>query len=135
MKKIIMLLMLGVALLATNTAKSQASFTGTSTNSTRAILNSTEDTALYTTSVAYHTISIEAKVTRSSGTMAGKIYVWSSVSGNSWNLRDSVTLTNTATQYKTWNFTGAAHKYWMLIQNGGTTVAGILNGKISGAGQ
>lgn len=135
MKKIVSLLLVSIALLAGYNAKSQASFVGTSTNPTRAILNATEDTAKYTTSSAYSVVSIEAKVTRSSGTMAGKVYVWSSVSGDSWNLRDSVSLTNTATQYKTWNFTGTSHRYWMLIQNGGTTVAGFLNGKISGAGQ
>ena len=125
---------MSLALLVT-AAKSQASFVGTTTNSARAILNATEDTALYQLNTSYPFVSIQTKVTKTSGTMAGKVYVWSSPDGANYTLRDSATLTNVTTQYSVFDYnSGNLRRYWMVIQKGGTTVAGTLNAKIWGAG-
>lgn len=129
-----MLFMCG-SVFVTHTAKAQANFVGTSANPTRAILNTSADTAKYTLSAPYSIVSIEAKVTKSSGTMAGKIYVWGSVGGVLYTVLDSASLSNSATQYATFNFTNRAWRYWLVIQSGGTNVAGILNAKVDGAGR
>ncbi len=135
MKKLIILCIVSCALLASYTAKSQASFVGTTTNPTRAILNATADTANYTTNASYSVTTVQVKVTRATGTMAGKAYIWSSPDGVNYTVRDSLTLTNVATQYLEKDYTGGIRRYWRVIQNGGTTVTGTLNAKIWGAGQ
>lgn len=131
-----MFLMFSFALLTSFTAKSQAAFVGTATNPTRAILNATEDTALYQTTSSYSVVTIQVKVTKSSGTMAGKVYIWSSPDGasGSYTLRDSATLSNTTTQFANFDYTGQVRRNWMVIQKGATTVAGTLNAKMYGAG-
>jgi len=137
MRKLITVLLVSFSLLATYTAKSQASFSGTVTNPSRAILNATADTALYGTSNSYSVVTVKATVTRNTGTMAGKVYIWSSPDGaaGSYTVRDSLTLTNVATQYLIKDYTGGIRQYWMVIQNGATTVTGTLNAKIWGAGR
>lgn len=136
MKKIIsMLLVACFALLAPTAVKAQGAFVGTTTNPTRAILNATADTATYAMNSSYSVVTIQTKVTKTSGTMAGKVYIWSSPDGSagSYTLRDSATLTNVTTQFANFDYTGQVRRYWMVIQNGGTTVAGTLNAKIWGA--
>ncbi len=135
MKKIILLCIVSCALLASYTAKSQAAFVGTTTNPTRAILNATADTALYVTNGSYSVTTVKVIVTKATGTMAGKAYIWSSPDGTNYTVRDSVSLTNVTTNYLEKDYTGGIRKYWMVIQNGATTVTGTLNAKIWGAGQ
>ena len=126
--------MLLTGFLVSQQAHSQAAFVGTTTNSSRAILNATQDTALYNTTSSYSVISLQVKVTKSSGTMAGKAYIWSSPDGANYTLRDSTTLTDVTTQYAVFDYTGQVRRYWMVIQKGATTVAGTLNAKVWGAG-
>ena len=135
MKKLIIMLLVSFALLSTHTAKSQASFVGTTTNPTRAILNATADTALYSTNNSYSVVTIQAKVTKATGTMAGKVYIYNSPDGANYTVRDSATLTDVTTQYLQKDYTGGIRQYWMVIQNGATTVTGTLNAKIWGAGR
>lgn len=130
-----MLILTSVALLVGYTAKSQASFVGTTTNSTRAILNATEDTALYNTNSSYQLYTVQVKVTKATGTMAGKVYIWNSPDGAKYTLRDSASLTDVTTQYAQFDYTGGIRQYWMVIQKGATTVTGTLNSKIWGAGR
>jgi hypothetical protein len=133
MKKII--LMMFMLLAAVYWTQAQSSFVGTATNPTRAILNSAADTALYSTTASYSVITIQTKVTKSSGTMAGKVYIWSSPDGASYILRDSASLGNSTNQYSPFDYTGQIRHYWMVIMNGATTTAGTLNAKIWGAGR
>jgi len=135
MKKTIMLLLTSLALLVGYTAKSQASFVGTATNPTRAILNATADTATYRTNISYSVVTVQVKVTKATGTMAGKVYIYNSPDGANYTIRDSMTLTNVTDQYLLKDYTGGIRQYWMVIQNGATTVTGTLNAKIWGAGR
>lgn len=135
MKKIIIMLLVSIALLSRYTANAQASFVGTTTNPTRAILNATADTATYTTTNSFTTYTIQVKVTKATGTMAGKVYIYNSPDGANYTIRDSMTLTNVTTQYLQKDYTGGIRQYWMAVQNGATTVTGTLNAKIWGAGR
>jgi len=116
-------------------SKAQTPFVGTATNPTRAILNATADTATIKISSSYSVVTVQAKVTKATGTMAGKVYIYNSPDGANYTIRDSMTLTNVTDQYLLKDYTGGIRQYWMVIQNGATTVTGTLNAKIWGAGR
>ena len=61
------------------------------------------DTAFATFSVDASVKSFRGFVTKTSGTVAGKLYFQGSYGDGYWDTIDSLTLTNVATQYKTFN--------------------------------
>lgn len=61
------------------------------------------DTAFATFSVDGSVKSFRGFVTKTSGTVAGKLYFQGSYGDSYWDNLDSLTLTNVATQYKTFN--------------------------------
>ena len=133
MKKYIIILLFAMVSFASVNA--QSSFSGTTTNPTAAILNATSDTLTYTAASSHFTVAIQPTVTRASGTMAGKVYLWLSANGgSSYVLNDSVTLANSASQTFMFNKQVGCNKF-MLIQNGGTTVTGTMSAKIQSTPQ
>ncbi len=129
MKKIIFLTMLFASIIAFKT-EAQTSFTGTTTNPTGAILNATVDTLNLTMSGEYNKVMVvQLFVTRSSGTLAGTVRLYGSNFNvtSSWEpVGDTMTLTNAATNKHTWTLTEPGYKYYRALQDGGTTMAGIM---------
>jgi hypothetical protein len=76
-------------------------------------------------------VTVISTVTRATGTMAGKVYLYFATDASkSYQLIDSVTLSNSATNVA--YFTKAiAAPYWRIIRNGATTVTGTSTAKIS----
>jgi hypothetical protein len=79
-------------------------------------------------------VTVKSTVTRATGTMAGKAYLYYGVEKTSGSvdyvLCDSVTLSNAATNTNYFTKSIAA-PYWRIIRNGATTVTGTSAAKIS----
>ena len=109
---------------------SQVKMLHTTGNVKDSITNTGVDTLHYTLTQSYNVVSLQPIVTKSSGTMAGKSYLYSSVDGSNYVLIDSVTNANVTTNTSIWNKTSAA-RYWQIITNGATTVTALVKAYIS----
>lgn len=109
---------------------SQSAFKSTSFNPTGAITDTGSDTCYYRTSQSYSVVSIQPVITKTTGTMAGKSYLASSVDGTNYVTVDSLTNTNVTTNTTIWQKTSAA-RYWRIITGGATSVAGTVKAYIS----
>jgi hypothetical protein len=132
MKKI--LLMLFIIASTAFALQAQTNFSYTSTNPTGAVLNATIDTLNLTVSPNYYEVmTIQALVTKTSGTMAGTVRLYGSNFNNvagSWQaVSDTLTLSNATTNVKTWTLAKPGYKYYQILQSGGTTVAGTIVAK------
>lgn len=133
-------LILAVVMLATVSMKSEAqvtSFTGTTTNPTIAISGSTVDTAMYSMSGLYNAkVTFQVLVNKTSGTMAGTVRLYGSNYVNTvgaWEpVSDTLTLTNSTTNKKTWELVEPCYKYYMVLQGGGSSVVGVMQVKVFG---
>jgi len=132
MKKI--LLMLAIIAATAFISQAQTNFSYTATNPTGAILNATVDTLNLTVAPNYYAImTIQALVTKTSGTMAGTVRLYGSNFNNvagAWQpVSDTLTLTDATTNKKTWTLTQPCYRYYQILQSGGTTVAGTIVAK------
>jgi len=132
-KKILVFL---IAVLLFSVAHSQTSFTGTSSNSSGAIYNTTVDTLNLIMSGSYNeAVGIQVVATKTSGTMAGTVRLYGSIFGTTgtWEaVGDTLTLANQTTNSHYWTVTQPTYKYFRILQSGGTTVAGTLAAKALG---
>ena len=122
-------------MIASFAVSAQASFRGTTTNPTGAVLNATVDTLNYTVGVSEaDAMTIQVLLTRSSGTVAATVRLYGSNYNNTagaWvAVGDTLTLSNAATNTHTWTLSPPTYKYYQILQSGGTTVAGILSAKV-----
>lgn len=109
---------------------SQVKMLHTTGNVKDSITNAGADTLHYTLTKSYSTVSIQPTVTKSSGTMAGKSYLYSSVDGLTYILVDSVINSDITTNSSIWTKTSAA-RYWQIITNGATTVTALVKAYLS----
>ena len=127
MKKILSLMI--VAMLVCAAAMSQSTFSGTATNPTNAITNSSTDTLNLSTNYTYFNGAIQVSVTKTSGTNAGTATLYQSVDGVNYVAYGSAfTITNVTTSSTIWNVTSPS-RYWRIIVGGATTVTATAVGK------
>lgn len=113
------------------TSVAQSSFNQTASNPTGAITNASVDTMNARLSQSFNVVTVQATVTRLSGTAAGAATLYYSVDGVSYVTTGTpLTLTNVASQTVVWNTTSAA-RYWRVIVGGATTVTATASAKIS----
>lgn len=110
--------------------EAQSAFHQTATNSTGAILNTSIDTMSITLSKGYSSLSIQPVVTKATGTMAGMARLSYSVNGSNYTALDSVSLTNTTTQWTIWHVVNKPVRYFRITVSGATTVTGTAAAKI-----
>lgn len=115
--------------------QAQQSFTGTTTNPTGAVLNATVDTLNLIMSGQYNsTMTVQALLTKASGTIAGTVRLYGSNYNNvtgAWQaVGDTLTLSNAATNAHVWTIDKPCFKYYQILQSGGTTMAGTLQAKL-----
>ena len=135
MKKIAILL--GMSLVLASSVNSQTLFKGTATNpgtlGETAVLNATVDTLDLEMSGSYSKVmTIHARLTKTSGTIAGTMRLYGSnwkTTGTWHPVSDTATLSNQSVNSKVWTITEPAYKYYRILQDGGTTMAGTLAAK------
>lgn len=127
MKKLILILAICAS---TSTLFAQTAFKNTASNPTGTLTDNGSDTCYYRTSQSYSVVSIQPIITKASGTMAGKSYLYSSVDGTNYILVDSLSNANVTTNTTIWNKTSAA-RYWRIITGGATTVSATVKAYIS----
>lgn len=85
----------------------------------------------------YHTVTVQAVMTKTSGTLAGTLTLQGSVDGTSWETvptslvagaASTYTVTDVASQAKTFVITGTPFLYYKLSWTGTGTMAGTLSG-------
>jgi hypothetical protein len=105
--------------------------TGTTATYSTSFTNTAADTLDVTLNKIPSLVTVKSVITRSSGTMGGKVYLYYATDpARAYVLCDSATLSNAATN--TTYFTKAvAAPYWRLIRNGATTVTGTSAARIS----
>lgn len=137
-----LIMSLGLAL-SINSLKAQVGFKGTKTNPTvvttvsgfttseSPFVNSTPDTLNLTLSGDYiFKLGIQARVLKTSGTIAGKLKLWGSNYGTTgtWDAIDSLsTLVDQSVNAKRFEVTQPTYKYLMFTLSGGTTMAGTVS--------
>ena len=132
MKKIIFIF--AFLLSATLCLQAQTAFSPTATNTAGAVLNATVDTLNFTVAPNYYEVmTIQALVTKVSGTMAGTVRLYGSNFNNvagAWEpVGDTLTLANSVKNVKTWTLSKPSYRYYQLLQSGGTTVAGTITAR------
>lgn len=133
MKKIMMAILVSFMLFAVpQSAKSQVSFSHTSSNPTGTVTNAGSDTMTYTLTRGYSLIAFQPNITKTSGTLAGKCYLEYSVYGTSttWILNDSLTLTNVSNSTGTF-IKAIPARYWRIRTVGSGTMVATTDAKLS----
>jgi hypothetical protein len=131
MKRILILIAFIGACYASNAQLMPFRNVRTVTSRTNSFTNTAADTLDVNISRIPATVLVQSTVTRATGTMAGKVYLYYAIDANkSYVLCDSVTLSNAATNTSYFSKSIAA-PYWRLIRNGATTVTGTSSAKIS----
>lgn len=150
MKKILFLLTLSLAFFI---ADAQTFFSGTTSKPSVStlvsgapvysmevpVLNATVDTLNLTTAATYNArIRVSVRVLKSAsggGTIAGTVRLYGSNYGTTgtWTaVGDTLTLANQTVNYKTWEFDEPTYRYYRLLQDGGTTMAGTISANAYG---
>lgn len=80
----------------------------------------------------YQQVSIQAIVTKISGTVAGTVILYASIDGTNFNAIGTDTLTNTdvTTNTKVWVTSNTPYKYYRITATGSGTMAAQLTGKV-----
>lgn len=130
MRKLIAILIL---LVGTFSLKAQSMFGHTTFNPLGTVTNTGVDTMTYTTTQAYSVITIQPTMTKTSGTIAGTMVLYSkNSSGASWVATgDTLTLGNSAINSTMYNKPSAA-RYWMIKTTGSGTMVGVTSATING---
>lgn len=104
MKKLFSILLIAVSLLAaaSTDASAQLSVVRTPTTAKDSLVNA-DTLYINLTPPANDAIGLHVTGSRASGTVAGKVYLQGSLDGSNWKHIDSVTLTNTAYVFATFN--------------------------------
>ncbi len=138
MKKIL-LLSLGLALASASFAQNSTVFTMKSDidKVSDTVTNSGTAYVQLLAQSTYEQISIEAVVTKISGTVAGYVLLSGSVDGTNFINLNTDTLSNTdvTTNKKIWVLTGNKYLYYRLTATGSGTMAASIKGYVLGAGQ
>lgn len=131
MKKILILIaFIGIAFIS-NAQLIPFKKTGTTATYSNSFTNTAADTLDVFIGKIPATVTVKSTVTRATGTMAGKVYLYYATdNAKAYVLSDSATLSNAATNTVYFSKQIAA-PYWRLIRNGGTTVTGTHAAKIS----
>ena len=108
------------------------SFSHTVSNPTGAIVDTGSDTLSFSTVKSYSVVGIQPVITKATGTMAGKSYLYGSLDGTNYVLRDSLTLGNTATNTAIWSLSNPPYIYYRIITGGATSVTGTTAAKFIG---
>lgn len=131
MKKILALLVVISICFAANAQLLPFKKTGTTATYTASFTNTAADTLDIFIGRVPATVTVKSVVTRATGTMAGKVYLYYATDvAKSYQLCDSATLTNAATN-TSYITKSIAAPYWRIIRNGATTVTGTSAAKIS----
>ena len=131
MKKILFILSFIAVSFASEAQLLNFKKTGSRTVISNSFTDAAADTLDVTSGKIPGLITVKATVTRATGTMAGKVYLYYATdAAKSYVLLDSASLSNAATN--TVYFTKAvAAPHWRLIRNGATTVTGTSAAKLS----
>lgn len=123
MKKILSILVCGLVFMAIN-AKAQTPAKVMTVTST-SYSNTGADTATILSNIASDNVSIQPVVTKVSGTIAGKAFVWVSLDGVNYQklTTDSMVLTNTTTNTKVFTIAPSKYLYYRVITTGTGTMA------------
>lgn len=131
MKKILILLVFSVLCFVSKAQLLNFKSTRSSTSLSNSFTNTAADTLDVTINKIPAVVTVKSTVTRVTGTMAGKVYLYYATdNAKSYQLIDSATLTNAATNTSYFSKQIAA-PYWRLIRNGATTVTGTSAAKLS----
>lgn len=131
MKKILLLLGCVCIYFASNAQLIPFKSTGTTATYSNSFTNTAADTLDVYIGKVPALVTVKSTVTRTTGTMAGKVYLYYATDvAKSYVLCDSATLSNAATNTSYFSKLIAA-PYWRLIRNGATTVTGTSAAKIS----
>ena len=128
MKKILFLL----ALTSFSLFGMAQSFSHTTSNPTGVINNTSSDTMSFSTVKNYSVVGIQPVITKATGTMAGKSYLYGSLDGTNYVLSDSLTLGNVTTNTTIWSLSNPTYIYYRIITGGATTVTGTTAAKFIG---
>lgn len=97
--------------------------------------NTTAVTATLQTDYVTENISLQAVVTKSTGTVAGYVSLAVSIDGTNYvTQNDSLALTDVATQSKIWELTNNNYKFYKLIFQGSGTMDAVPVGKLFSSG-
>ena len=127
MKKLLIFLIASAISLA---GFSQTAFLNTASNPTGAITNNSIDTVYYVTSRSYPLTTIQAVITKTSGTIAGTYVLSNSVDGVNYVNISTISIVDGAINTNVWS-TASAARYWRIITGGSTTVAATVKAYIS----
>lgn len=75
----------------------------------------------------YSTVSIQPVLTKKSGTVAGKVYLYGTVDGTNYIKLDSLTLSDQATNTAIFNVTPAKHSQYKIQGVGNGTMNALLS--------
>lgn len=134
MKKILLALSI---IAATSSFSQSINSVVTMTGSGDTLVNTTADNVLYPITAGYENISIEAVVTKISGTVAGTAILQGSIDGVNYKdlNTDTLTLTNVTTNKYIWAITFSPYKYYKINYVGVGTMSAKIYGYIFTNGQ
>ena len=128
MKKLIFLLF---TVVICSFAYSQAAFKYTTFHPTGSYTNTGLDTMTLTIQYGYQAVSIQPVITKTSGTVAGTVYLYYSVNGTNWVASgDSIVCTNQATNTATWYIVNKPCRYFKIISTGSGTMVAVASAKL-----
>jgi hypothetical protein len=130
MKKFILIAVLG---LFTFAASAQVSnMTSQYSQTTDTVTNAGTKYMYITSSNSQENISVQAVITKTSGTVAGTYFIQGSLDGTNYVsdivASDSVTATNVTTNTKIWVLDSKAYKYYRVGYTGNGTMVATLKG-------
>lgn len=120
MRKTIIFLLFSVCAFVANAQTPVSTFT----NSTSAIVNAGSVNATKTVSRSYTTLTIQAVVTKVSGTVGGSAILQGSLDGTNYKSigADTLTLANQTTNNHIWYLSPSKHYYYRVVYTGTGTM-------------
>lgn len=135
MKKLLIISSFIIALCIS--AIAQTSVTTSMTNNGSTLTNAGSDTVYTQIQGTYKTVSVQAVLTKVSGTVAGNAVLFASVDGTNYVQisTDSLLMTNQTTNTKIWVVNNSNYMYYKVIFTGVGTMVGTAYGYVFGSGQ
>jgi len=112
----------------------QATMTQTGTSGASKTTNTNTDTSYHRSDLAGQTnnfanLTIQAVVTKTSGTVAGSAILYASLDNSNWTAigSDTLTLANQATNFHLWHVTSSLYRYYRItVLTSGTQVSSAV---------
>ena len=114
MKRLLLILMVGLLAFTQSTTAQRATVFPLIAGDT--LTNADTVNKVFTATAGYSALGVQPVVSKLSGTVAGKVYLWASLDGTNYVKTDSLTLSDQTTNTTVWGKTGGVPFVYYKVQ-------------------